>query len=118
MKTRIRHHTDWGFRPQVNRQMQVEHVYPLSRWNLHHLIRDSCRKLSIKINSILTYAFFLLIFISFFIFPYVNARYFKLISCSYFSLTRIFPSHSCLIFQPFNLASCTWNQNTKKVMPQ
>ena len=31
----------------------------------------------------------------------------------FLSLKRIFPNHSCLTFQPFNLASCIWNQNTK-----
>ena len=60
---------EYGFRPQVSRQMprvglmrvgrcslsivRLVHAYPLSRLNVHHLLRDSRRKLSMKRNSFL-----------------------------------------------------------------
>ena len=55
--------------PEVSGEMQVEHAYPLSRSSVNHLLRIFRQKLSIKRNSFVTYAFFLLIFVSLIIFP-------------------------------------------------
>ena len=55
--------------PEVSGEMQVEHAYLLSRSSVNHLLRIFRQKLSIKRNSFVTYAFFLLIFVSLIIFP-------------------------------------------------
>ena len=39
---------EYYFRPQVSRKMQVGHAYPLPHLSAHYLLRDSCRKLSVK----------------------------------------------------------------------
>ena len=106
---------EYSFRAQVSRKMQVGYAYPLSRWIVHHLLRDSRQNLSMKRNSFLTYVFFK-IFVSLLVSPDFNTKNFKLIYCSnYFSLERIFPSHSCLtlIFQSWLVVSVTRIQKKK-----
>ena len=48
---------EYYVRPQVSRQMQVGHAYPLPRLSAHRLLslvqKDSCQKLSMKRNYFL-----------------------------------------------------------------
>ena len=93
------------YQPQVSRQMSVGHVYPLSRLILHHLLTDSCRKLSMKRNFFLMIIFFYLLiyffFISFFTFLFFSTKYFKLINFSFFLLKQKFPKPPLLKFPIF-----------------
>ena len=93
------------YQPQVSRQMSVGHVYPLSRLIVHHLLTDSCRKLSMKRNFFLMIIFFIylsIFFISLFTFLLFSTKYFKLINFSFFFLLKQkFPKPKLLKFPIF-----------------